>query len=366
MRNAAKSKPRTAIRTPKSLKRATVASEQAITRDTSLPEKIEKLLLTGDLKELAVEERLIYVNKLCKSLGLNPLTQPFQYLVLQGRMVLYATRTCTEQLRKIHGVSVTHETRKIDGEHCIVDVEVQDRTGRLDTGTGVVWVGNMKGNDYANALMKASTKAKRRATLSIVGLGFLDESELDTLQGKFKMVTPGGRIIDEQTQPDPDAENPYLQRYLEREKKELEKLTPAQRAIVEYKMKEGDALSTPNIQQNSAVLNSGGTHPAEQHAKSAEAEPRRAEGGDSLRPFHSAEMPTASIPCLFYQYFPESNSYKITGDSRLMTEHMPLLKSVGVNYNPISKGLVATAEQLGVLLSRFENLKVPLRELKNA
>lgn len=323
--------------------------ELAITRDVSIPEKVEKLLLTGDLKELAVEDRLIYVNKLCKSLGLNPLTQPFQYLVLQGRMVLYATRTCTEQLRKIHGVSVTHETRKIDGEHCIVDVEVQDRTGRTDTGTGVVWIGNMKGNDYANALMKASTKAKRRATLSIVGLGFLDESELDTLQGKFKMVTPGGRIIDEQTQPDSDAENPYLQHYKEREKKELKKLTPAQREVVERKMKSSEAGP-----RRAGPAGIGDTNLGNQSEASQVAEVSKA---------HSAEMPTASIPCLFYTHVQASDTYLIDGAQELKTANKDLL---GPLWNPVAKAIVATPSDLGRLISQFEERRIPFRELKSA
>jgi hypothetical protein len=35
--------------------------------------------------------------------------------------------------------------------------------------------------DKANAIMKAVTKAKRRVTLSICGLGFLDETEVETI-----------------------------------------------------------------------------------------------------------------------------------------------------------------------------------------
>lgn len=350
MRNAAKTKPRTAIRTPKSLKPRSAAPELAITRDVSLPEKVERLLLTGDLKDLAVEDRLIYVNKLCKSLGLNPLTQPFQYLVLQGRMVLYATRTCTEQLRKIHGVSVTQERRKIEGEHCIVDVEVQDRTGRLDTGTGVVWVGNMKGNDYANALMKASTKAKRRATLSIVGLGFLDESELDTLQGKFKMVTPGGRIIDEQTQPDPDPNNPYLHKYLEREKKELDKLTPEQRAVVERKMKSAEA-------EPFKAGAAGGCQAGASRPEGSVGEPRPTVNPSTL----IETMPTASIPCLFYTQ--KGDTYLIDGAQELKSANKDLLAPL---WNQVAHAIVATPAQLGKLLSQMEDRKVPFRELKNA
>ena len=40
------------------------------------------------------------------------------------------------------------------------------------------------GESRANAIMKATTKAKRRVTLSICGLGGMpDESELDTMPG---------------------------------------------------------------------------------------------------------------------------------------------------------------------------------------
>jgi hypothetical protein len=34
---------------------------------------------------------------------------------------------------------------------------------------------------YANAIMKAETKAKRRATLDLLGLGVLDESETESI-----------------------------------------------------------------------------------------------------------------------------------------------------------------------------------------
>jgi hypothetical protein len=58
--------------------------------------------------------------------------------------------------------------------------DVQDRT---DFATGAVTIEGLKGDALANALMKAETKAKRRVTLSICGLGVLDESELETIPG---------------------------------------------------------------------------------------------------------------------------------------------------------------------------------------
>jgi hypothetical protein len=144
-------------------------------------DKISSLILTGDLRQLSPEEKVQYYGKLCKSLGLNPLTKPFDYIVLQGREVLYANKNCAEQLRLLHGISVVDSTQEIINNMCIVKVKVQDKNGRYDIGTGVVPLGNLSGDALANALMKAETKAKRRATLSLCGLGMLDETELETI-----------------------------------------------------------------------------------------------------------------------------------------------------------------------------------------
>jgi len=144
-------------------------------------DKISSLILTGDLRQLSPEEKVQYYGKLCKSLGLNPLTKPFDYIILQGREVLYANKNCAEQLRLLHGISVVDSTQEIINNMCIVKVKVQDKNGRYDIGTGVVPLGNLSGDALANALMKAETKAKRRATLSLCGLGMLDETELETI-----------------------------------------------------------------------------------------------------------------------------------------------------------------------------------------
>jgi hypothetical protein len=65
----------------------------------------------------------------------------------------------------------------------IVTARAKDRTGREDESTGAVPLGNLKGDALCNALMKGETKAKRRVTLSIAGLGWLDETELATIPG---------------------------------------------------------------------------------------------------------------------------------------------------------------------------------------
>ncbi|MEK9723282.1 MAG: hypothetical protein VW405_07335 [Rhodospirillaceae bacterium] len=63
----------------------------------------------------------------------------------------------------------------------VVTAIAADKTGRTDAATGAVAIGNLTGESLANALMKAETKAKRRVTLSLCGLGMLDESEVETI-----------------------------------------------------------------------------------------------------------------------------------------------------------------------------------------
>lgn len=149
---------------------------------------IEQVLIKGDLKALTEEQRNAYYLRVCESAGLNPLTQPFAYIVLNNKLTLYALRSATDQLRAVHGVSVVDmDEQDRDGVH-IVTVKVTDKQGRSDMARGAVSVQGLKGEALANAIMKAETKAKRRATLSICGLGLLDETEVETIPGAHPLA----------------------------------------------------------------------------------------------------------------------------------------------------------------------------------
>ena len=157
---------------------AAVHNETAIDWDT-----LEKVVVNGDLSQLSTADRINYYKTVCESVGLNPATSPFEYIKLSGKLTLYPKRDATDQLRRIHRVSVTIADRQRLEDVYIVTARATMPDGRADESTGVVTIANLKGDNLANALMKAETKAKRRVTLSICGLGMLDESELDTVRG---------------------------------------------------------------------------------------------------------------------------------------------------------------------------------------
>lgn len=141
----------------------------------------ESAIVQGDLSKLSNEERTAYYNAVCESLGLNPLTKPFQYLNLSGKLTLYATRDCADQLRKSNRVSITITKREQIGDLLFVTAQATLPDGRCDESTGAVSIAGLRGENLANAYLKVETKAKRRVTLSICGLGWLDETEVQDI-----------------------------------------------------------------------------------------------------------------------------------------------------------------------------------------
>src|SRR3990167_10049993 len=96
----------------------------------NLPNEImNKIVMKGDLSNLTEAQKLQYYGAMCERLGIDPMTQPFQLLNLQGKHVLYCTKSGAEQLNKKYGVS--HEIRKkdnIDGMYVVeVRASTQDR-----------------------------------------------------------------------------------------------------------------------------------------------------------------------------------------------------------------------------------------------
>jgi hypothetical protein len=171
---------------------------------------LEKVVVGGDLSKLLPAERLSYYADVCKSVGLNPLTRPFEYITLNNKLTLYARRDATDQLRALKGISIQIVGRDLLGDIYIVTARAS-MPGREDESTGAINILGLKGEALANAYMKAETKAKRRVTLSIAGLGLLDETELDDATDGPDLVQPGEpRAVIAMPKPksEPKAEEP--------------------------------------------------------------------------------------------------------------------------------------------------------------
>jgi hypothetical protein len=156
-----------------------MTSPQLASRD--LADRLAQIVTHGDLAQLTPEERVAYYVQTCRSLNLNPLTRPFEYLNINGKLTLYARKDATDQLRRLHGISVEIVDREQTEGLYVVRARATTPDGRVDEATGAVPIAGLKGEQLGNAVMRSETKAKRRVTLSIVGLGWIDESELDGL-----------------------------------------------------------------------------------------------------------------------------------------------------------------------------------------
>ena len=191
-----------------------------IAKRDDAPAMLEKVLLEGDLSKLSPKERLNYYQRVCETLGLNPLTKPFNYLVLSGKLTLYANNDCAKQLAARHKVSLTRVGKDtVEGVY-MVTYRAMGPDGRSVDNVGAVTIGGLKGDALANALMKTETKAQRRATLAYVGLGWLDETEIETIQNAaiVEVDQATGEIVGELPQPGseygtcPTHGEPYFKR----------------------------------------------------------------------------------------------------------------------------------------------------------
>jgi len=141
------------------------------------------LVLGGDLSKLNDTQRVAYYAHRCRAAGLDPGTKPFDIISLNGKLVLYATKECSAQLTARDKLSVEIVNAiQTDDIFQVTARATSSEGGRHTDDIGCVTIGHLTGDARCNAIMKATTKAKRRAVLSHCGLGLLDETELETIR----------------------------------------------------------------------------------------------------------------------------------------------------------------------------------------
>lgn len=138
------------------------------------------VLGTGDLYQLTNGQRVAHYLNLCTSLGLNPLSRPFQWIEFKegenspAVLTLYFKPSGAAQMLRNHRVSVHYPRKEIVGELFVCEAHGQAPDGRKGVGTKYVPLtnkyGKLSGNRLANAFMSAESGALRRLALNMFGL----------------------------------------------------------------------------------------------------------------------------------------------------------------------------------------------------
>lgn len=159
--------------------------------ETITEDQFNELVQTMNVAVLTMSQRSSFLYFYAKSLGLDPMTKPFDIIPGQsGKLIIYANRACSDQLRKLHKLNIEEkysgpllvgsEERK---DTWIVKVRISNPDGRFEDHIGAVGIEGLSGESMSNAIMKCYTKASRRGTIAFCGLGMLDETEVSSIPG---------------------------------------------------------------------------------------------------------------------------------------------------------------------------------------
>lgn len=216
-------------------------------RDLELLKQV--YITTGDLTGFTPNELMAIHDFECKRMHFDPLSRPFDLLELNGKKVWYYNKNGAAQARARDEISVQIKSAVLVDDIYVVTAVVTNTKGRSVESTGAVplvieekiwdsekpngkdsngeWrkrggyktTGWIKASpvERANLMAKAETKAIRRATLSMLGTGMLDESEVESIPGartsKLDDVTPvtrGTPHIEEAKTYDTSASNTHI------------------------------------------------------------------------------------------------------------------------------------------------------------
>jgi hypothetical protein len=147
--------------------------ERLMDKDVSLNPEIQKIITSenGRCDKLSGEQKEEYANWICGVMDVKAVLRPIDFIPTQNGLKPYLNKGAAEIIRDARGISVTEIKVTESNGLFVVYCNLKDGNGRTDADIGA-WP---KGNEPHNAMMKAVTKAKRRATLSMCRLGGLVE-----------------------------------------------------------------------------------------------------------------------------------------------------------------------------------------------
>jgi hypothetical protein len=156
---------------------------------------IDSIVVTQDLILLSDEDRKKFYVQTCEAIGLDFRTSPLRYFEQIDRngkrvLILYALRNASSQLAMNHGISVKLSEATIQNDTVWFTATATNALGRTDSAVGAVSLKDLSGKAYADALMAAQTKARRRAILDMAGHSLTDESEIEGMNGTVVEMDP--------------------------------------------------------------------------------------------------------------------------------------------------------------------------------
>ena len=153
-------------------------------------------IVIRDLGSLTPEQQEQWALEVCQKYAMDIALCPISFIKLNGKVTPYLNRTGSEQLIFAHKLSVKITDPIIIGGICTVRATASLPNGTSNDNIGCVSVEGLTGDALCNAVMKAVTKAKRRAVIGAVGLGFLDETEVDSIRTTVTSQEKENKVAD--------------------------------------------------------------------------------------------------------------------------------------------------------------------------
>ena len=162
----------------------------------TIPAAAIRAQLQNDWAGVSDGDRLKAVMAICKALDIPTPLNPFKFINMKGRVVLYAPSEASQLLADAKKASVLITGKVLDQETGIYTVECRVTTqARTVDNYACVYIGDLKGEARANAMMKCATKAQRRTVFGAFGLSVADDDDLAFIPP----AEPTKEPIDEET-----------------------------------------------------------------------------------------------------------------------------------------------------------------------
>jgi len=153
-------------------------------RLTTVVTPTDRALMLGDVKSLAPADRIHLVRQLVDDAGLRWGGSPPVILVsADGRLVPYLTKSGADMLAQLRGASIVQLDVADSGDTIDVTAHARASDGRTNVDTGSCEYQPDQPKTRARARMVATTRARRRVILGLLGSGFAWSQEGDAALG---------------------------------------------------------------------------------------------------------------------------------------------------------------------------------------